>query len=172
MILKDCTRVAILGIATILAGASLPAVAHQSTTQRQQQVEQRSTQVMPFDMNRTTHVFHELPDGGMQLVVAKDPADGKQVALIQSHLHMEANRFARGDFGDPATIHGTAMPGLSELRSGYRKIHIAYSDTTGGGHIRYTSSDPKMIAALHKWFAAQVSDHGAHAMHDMHGMDM
>lgn len=126
-------------------------------------IEERSTQVMPFDMNRTMHMFDPTPDGGVQSVIVHD-GDPKQIALVRSHLRKEASAFARGDFADPAEIHGTKMPGLERLRAGARKIAVTYAPTSNGASIRYKSSDATMIAAIHEWFAAQVKDHGAHAI--------
>jgi hypothetical protein len=98
--------------------------------------------------------------------VADDPADIAQIALIRRHLQEEAAKFQRGDFGDPAAIHGTMMPGLAELRQGYAQIAVAYSELPDGAQIRYIASDPTMVSALHAWFAAQLSDHGGHAVDD------
>ena len=134
-------------------------------TPRQQQVEQRGQSVMPFDQHRTLHVFHDLPDGGVQRVVAKERRDAGQIALVRAHLREEARRFAHGDYGDPAAIHGRAMPGLAELARGYENVHVTYADVPGGGTIRYASADPRLVAALHRWFASQSADHGPHAMH-------
>jgi hypothetical protein len=131
---------------------------------RQDEVAARGAQVMPFDLERTTHIFDDLPDGGLQQVVADDPADAEQVALIRGHLQEEAARFQRGDFGDPAAIHGDGMPGLAELREGYSKITVTYTELPDGAEIRYTTGDPVLVAAIHAWFAAQLSDHGGHAM--------
>jgi hypothetical protein len=150
------------GSLAALAAAAGPAGAQ---TPRQRQVEQRGQSVMPFDQRRTVHVFRELPDGGVQRVVAKDQRDAGQVALVRAHLRAEARRFAHGDFGDPAAIHGGAMPGLAELARGYESVHVTYADVPGGGAIRYASADPRLVAALHRWFAAQSADHGAHAVH-------
>jgi len=119
---------------------------------------------MPFDPERTTHRFDALADGGLQQVVADDPADAAQIALIRSHLQAEAAKTQRGDFDDPAAIHGAAMPGLSELRQGYARIAVAYAEQPDGAQIRYTTDDPALVAALHAWFNAQLSDHGGHAM--------
>jgi hypothetical protein len=116
------------------------------------------------------HVFRDLPDGGVQRVVAKDARDRGQVGLVRAHLRAEARRFAHGDYGDPAAIHGRAMPGLGELSRGYENVHVTYADVPGGGSIRYASADPRLIAALHRWFAAQGADHGPHAVHE--GMHM
>lgn len=126
-------------------------------------VEQRSKEVMPFDLNRTMHIFEPTPYGGVQTVIVHD-GDPKQIALVRSHLRKEAAAFARGDYADPAEIHGSNMPGLAQLRAGAHKIAISYAPTSDGARISYKTSDPAMIAALHEWFAAQVKDHGAHAM--------
>lgn len=123
----------------------------------------RGAHVMPFDLEETTHIFQPLPKGGLQTVVADNPADTQQIALIQTHLQSESEKFSSGDFSDPAAIHGEAMPGLSELAEGYQNIQIQYSSLPNGGEIRYRTQNPALITALHDWFAAQRSDHGHHA---------
>jgi hypothetical protein len=130
---------------------------------RQAKVAGRGAQVMPFDLEQTTHVFQQLPDGGLQTVTANDPANTDQIALIQAHLQEEAVKFRHGDFGGPATIHGQDMPGLADLKAGAAKIDVEYTALPNGAQIRYATSDPTLIMALHHWFAAQISDHGAHA---------
>ena len=82
--------------------------------QRRTEVAQEGGAVMPFDLERTTHVFESLERGGLQTVVSDDE-DQEQVALIRTHLADEAERFARGDFHDPSMIHGDGMPGLHVL---------------------------------------------------------
>ncbi len=131
---------------------------------RQAQVAARGAQVMPFDLEQTIHVFQRLDDGGRQTVTVKDPANAPQIALIQSHLQHEADRFRQGDFSDPARIHGDDMPGLAELKTGFAQIDIRFTALPNGGEIRYTTADPSLVMALHHWFIAQVSDHGRHAV--------
>ena len=118
---------------------------------------------MPFDLEQTTHMFQKLDDGGLQKVVVKDPSNKKQIALIQAHLKEESEKFRKGDFSDPAKIHGEDMPGLAQLKAGAAKVDIRYTALPDGAQIRYTAKDPKLVAALHQWFAAQLSDHGHHA---------
>lgn len=118
---------------------------------------------MPFDLEQTMHLFQHLDDGGLQTVTAKDPANSQQIALIQAHLKEEAAQFQRGDFSDPATIHGEHMPGLAALQTGARQIAIQYTPLPNAAQIQYTTKDPGLIAALHQWFTAQRSDHGHHA---------
>jgi hypothetical protein len=130
---------------------------------RRAEVAARGPLVMPFDLERTTHVFTPTAEGGEQTVVADDAGDREQVRLVREHLLEEAGRFRRGDFADPAAIHGDEMPGLAELRAGASRIRVAYADVPGGGRIRYSTGDPALVQALHAWFAAQRSDHGAHA---------
>ena len=132
---------------------------------RQEEVAKKGAKVMPFDLEQTTHVFQKLDDGGLQKVVAKDPSNKKQIALIQTHLKEESGKFRKGDFSDPAKIHGQDMPGLTELKAGAKQIDIRYTSLPDGAQIRYTTKDPKLVTALHQWFSAQLSDHGDHATH-------
>lgn len=155
-------------LAVALAGtAALPAARDDTDApaERQAQVAARGRQVMPFDLDRTTHRFTKTATGGVQTVVADDPADTTQIRLIREHLAEEAARFGRGDFGDPAAIHGADMPGLHELARGHRNITTAYAELPDGARITYTTGDSALVAALHAWFDAQVGDHGAHAEH-------
>ena len=144
-------------VVVLFATAILPAQT------RQKEVAVKGAKVMPFDLEQTTHVFQKLDDGGLQKVVVKDPSNKKQIALIQSHLREESEKFRKGDFSDPAKIHGEDMPGLAELKAGARKIAVRYTALPDGAQIRYTTKDSKMVMALHQWFSAQLSDHGHHA---------
>ncbi|GAA2405817.1 hypothetical protein GCM10010191_12160 [Actinomadura vinacea] len=132
---------------------------------RQAEIAAKSRQVMPFDLDRTTHRFTKTGTGGVQTVTADDPADARQVELIRQHLTEETAAFRKGDYGDPASIHGGEMPGLRELEQGHTRIATRYAQTPSGAQITYTTSDPGLIKALHAWFDAQVTDHGQHAEH-------
>ncbi len=160
MIRSRATGLVVVAIVTMSAcgGSGLSA-----TTARRAQVQARGTTVMPFDQNRTTHVFHPTATGGVQSVVVNDPPDPQQVALIRTHLRKEARRFAASDFTDPMAIHGMKMPGLATLRRGAARVLIAYTKTPLGATISYTTTEPALVAALHDWFDAQVNDHGSHA---------
>jgi len=138
-------------------GATPAPSAHQAS------VDEASKQVMPFDLNRTMHVFTPTTDGGLQIIMVHE-GDTALIADVRSHLRKEATAFARGDYSDPARIHGRDMPGLAQLQAGAKRILVTYVARPDGASIRYRTSDPKLVAALHRWFTAQVSDHGAHAM--------
>lgn len=134
-----------------------------SSIDRQAEVAGRGASVMPFDLDRTTHHFAKTDTGGVQTVVADDPADAAQIRLIQQHLSHEADQFRRGAFTDPARIHGGDMPGLAALRDSAGEITIDYAATDDGARITYRTTDTALVAALHAWFDAQVGDHGHHA---------
>jgi hypothetical protein len=131
--------------------------------ERRAEVARRGEEVMPFDLDATTHTFTATDTGGVQTVVADDPADSEQIALIRDHLREERDNFARGDFDDPAAIHGHDMDGVAELRAGYADITVTYADLPDGAKLTYTSDLPALVDAVHAWFDRQVSDHGAHA---------
>ncbi|HKH03556.1 MAG TPA: hypothetical protein VKA65_00220 [Acidimicrobiales bacterium] len=130
---------------------------------RQQEVAERGEGVMPFDLEATTHRFEPTADGLVQTVVADDPSDAANVSLVREHLTDEAERFAAGDYDDPAAIHGEEMPGLAELEAGADRIDVAYAEADAGGRITYTTADATLVDALHRWAEAQVMDHGTHA---------
>lgn len=147
--------------ATMQSGAS----AEQSaSSERLEAVAQAGAQVMPFDLERSTHSFLDRPWGGEQIVVSDDE-DAQQVAFIRSHLSAEAARFSRGDFGSPEAIHGHDMPGLAILRERHTAIEVTYSEVPHGASIVYRSSDAAVVGAIHEWFEAQRTDHGSHASH-------
>ncbi len=131
--------------------------------QRQVAVANRGAQVMPFDLDTTMHVFERVSDGGLQTVTAKNPNDHEQIRLIREHVRKEAEAFSRGDFSDPARVHGEEMPGLKELRAGAGNIKVEYSDLPNGAQIKYITHDIAVVQALHQWFNPQVTDHGKHA---------
>jgi uncharacterized protein (DUF305 family) len=130
---------------------------------RQAKVAERGAQVMPFDLEKTTHVFEPTEDGGVQQVVADDPTDQEQLSLIREHLKEEADKFSQGDFSDPAEIHGEDMPGLKELEENASSFEVSYSELPDGAQIEYTTDEPALVSALHDWFEAQLSDHAEHA---------
>lgn len=133
------------------------------TPDRQQQVAETGAEVMPFDLNRSTHIFEKLDNGGLQQVISDD-GDSEQIELIRMHLAEEAERFSQGDFHDPAMIHGEDMAGLHELMMGADKLTILYSDVNNGGQILYMAEEGELVTALHAWFDQQVADHADHAL--------
>lgn len=64
-----------------------------------------------------------------------------------------------------ANIHGDDMPGLAELKAAKPgQLAIIYREVNDGAELTYKTKDPHLVEALHRWFDAQLSDHGADAM--------
>lgn len=155
----------LLTSALVIAGLNTPLHALAADAERQAEVAQRGAEVMPFNLKATTHIFTRSDDGGSQRVVAKDPSDEVQIRLIRTHLREIRAEFRRGNFSAPARIHGSNMPGLSQLGAAKPgQISIAYRDVDGGGELIFRSGDAGLVSALHVWFDAQLSDHGTDAM--------
>lgn len=164
-------RSLIVGVVAAIAGAAVAAVLLAGGPQqdpggqpdRQRDVAERGRSVMPFDLEQTTHHFTPTDTGGVQDVVADRPGGTEQISLIRAHLQQEAEAFRRGDFGDPARIHGDDMPGLAELEAGHERFEVRYEERTDGATLIYATGDPALVTALHDWFEAQTKDHGDHA---------
>lgn len=129
----------------------------------QQQVHQMAHKVMPFDISKTVHIFKMTEFGGIQRVIVKDPESADQIALIRQHLEHEAEKFRLGDYSDPAKLHGIEMPGLRELQSGAPDIKVSYAENPSGAELMFETTDLTLLTALHRWFGAQLSEHGADA---------
>lgn len=154
----------------ISAGLSISAVA--GDAQRQAEVARLGADVMPFSLNATTHIFTKTAEGGVQRVVAKNAADAQQVKLVREHLRDIQTQFLKGDFSGPTHIHGAEMPGLADLKAAKPgQVAIEYRDVDGGAELAYRTADTKLVVALHQWFDAQLSDHGADATAGLHHHD-
>lgn len=150
--------------AFIVAGWTVAAaVTSASPATQQEHVHAKSHEVMPFDVAKTWHVFRMTENGGTQRVVIRDAAFADQVTPIRQHLKEEAGRFQAGDFADPSHLHGAGMPGLADMRASAGKIRVTYGDLPDGAEITFTASDIAAVTAVHRWFGAQLSEHGADA---------
>ena len=135
-----------------------------SAQTKQEHVHHTGHSVMPFDLAKTTHIFRMTESGGVERVIVKDPKAKDQVVLIQKHLRHEAEAFQRGDYSDPASLHGADMPGLKELQVGAAQIKVSYSALPTGAEITFETMDLHLLTAIHRWFGAQLSEHGADAI--------
>lgn len=148
-------------------------MAMMADAQRQSEVANRGKDVMPFTLAATTHIFTKDAQGGIQRVVAKKSSNTGQVKLVRKHLQEIREQFLQGDFSGPSHIHGQDMPGLAALKAATPgQIDIAYKDVEGGAELRYNTPDATLVAALHQWFDAQLSDHGKDAMEGHTHADM
>ena len=139
-----------------ISNTSIPA----TTDLRQNEVREKGAAVMPFSLDQTTPVFGKTESGGIQRVVACN-APPDQVTMIRTHLRSIATAFASRDFSDPAHIHGADMPGLTELQAAKPEdLTVNCSEMENGAQIVYAANTATLVDAMHRWFDAQVSDHG------------
>lgn len=138
--------------------------AEKSEEKRLDEIAERGSHVMPFDLEKTTHIFTQTPNGGIQQVVAKNKSDTGQINLIRAHLSEISNEFKHSNFSNPEKIHGKNMPGLAELKAAQPdQIKFEYEELPGGAQITYSTEVEKLKQAIHQWFDAQFNDHACHA---------
>jgi len=150
-------------LARLAAIFALAASATVVAETRQEHVHQMAHGVMPFDMSQTVHIFKMTESGGVQKVIATDPAATDQIALIQRHLQHEAESFQQGDYSDPAKLHGADIVGLKDLQAGASRIKVSYAALPVGAEMTFETTDLHLLTALHRWFGAQLHEHGADA---------
>lgn len=140
-------------------------MATMTTGQRQADVAKRGKDVMPFSLAATAHIFTKTARGGVQRVVVKKSDDTDQVKLTRLHLQEIREQFLNGDYSSPTRIHGQDMPGLADLKAATPgQVAITYTAVKGGAELRYATANAALVTALHRWFDAQLSDHGKDAM--------
>ena len=92
--------------------------------------------VMPFDLKQTQHIFTKTETGGVQQVITRSPSNTRQIELIRQHLTKISQEFSRGDFSNPAKIHGQDMPGLAELRNANPgQFRVKFKELSDGAEI-------------------------------------
>jgi len=134
-----------------------------ASTRRQYEVREKGASVMPFSLDQTRHTFEKNDTGGVQRVRASS-ADAGQVSMIRSHLHSIEKSFTARDFSAPAHIHGADMPGMAEMKAAKPgELAVSYRQLDDGAELDYVSHSPVIIAAIHRWFDAQLADHGRDA---------
>jgi hypothetical protein len=158
---RDRRRAALVALGVLLVACGDGSRA--APADRQDEVAERGAAVMPFDLDATTHRFEPTGSGLVETVVADDATDAEQIGLIRGHLSHEAERFQRGDYRDPAAIHGDDMPGLAELEAGADAVRVTFERLAAGARLVFRSDDAELVDALHRWGEAQTADHGTHA---------
>ena len=126
------------------------------------EVQQRTQQLVPYDLDQTQLTFTRTVHGGVQHVIAKSADNIRQIKLIQANLLKMAIDFRKGGFSVTEKIHGAAMPGLAQLKKAEMyDIKYEYKALPNGAQIHYSTEYPQYVEALHEWFDAQMSEHGS-----------
>jgi hypothetical protein len=71
MVIKFSTYTALSMLLAAGAAQSL----EKASKARQEEIERRGAQVMPFSLERTLHIFTKTKSGGIQQVIPKDQSD-------------------------------------------------------------------------------------------------
>lgn len=161
----------LLAFAALAHGQSAPThrhdmdhAAHGASAERQAEVAERGKDVMPFSLDKTVHLFTKNVQGGVQQVVARQRDDREQQTLVRQHLKQLRQQFLQGDFSGPSHIHGPQMQGLATLAAAQPgQLRITYKDIPGGAQLVYRTDNAELVAAVHRWFDAQLADHGKDA---------
>ena len=155
-------KIALITFALVLMNT---ATLNAASDTRLDEVATRGSHVMPFNLEKTMHVFTKVENGGIQQVIVKDKKDTNQVKLIRTHLSKIAHEFNQGNFSNPEKIHGSNMAGLKLLRYAKKdELSIVYKELPDGAQIDYTGENPNLVNAIHQFFDGQLSDHAHHAM--------
>jgi len=161
-------------ILTILLIIQTPflAAANKASDERLDEVAAKGRMVMPFNLEKTLHVFSKTEQGGVQQLIVKELSDKAQISLIKEHLSKIYAEFKLRNFSDPEKIHGADMPGLKALQNAKAdELLLQYRELENGAEITYSAKKPELITAIHQWFDAQLSDHARHStMHRLHHM--
>ena len=52
---------------------------------------------------------------------------------------------------------------LKEPQLGAQRVKVSYFNLPEAAEIRFETTDPHLLTAIHRWFGAQLSEHGADA---------
>jgi len=135
------------------------------------EVHQRTQQLVPYDLDQSQLTFTRTVHGGVQHVITKSADNTSQIKLIQANLLKMVVDFRKGDFSVTEKIHGTAMPGLAQLKKAEMyDIKYEYKALPNGAQIHYSTEYPQYVEALHEWFDAQMKEHGSQVVpsHSQH----
>ena len=138
--------VLLLGAGCALASQQVGGMGHQVAGNP------NATASVPFDGRAMSRTLQATAVGGVERVVAHDPGDQSQISGARAYLWEEAARFQRGQYEDPAKMHGMDMPGSQELAAGYGRVRVSYADLPDGGQVTYAATDAALVQALHAWF--------------------
>ncbi len=139
----------------------LAAVGHVAAAQERDHhaMNARGDKVMGFDQAATSHHFFLYEDGGAIEVTVKDRADKKNLDAIRSHLPHIMQSFGKGDFSDPAFVHGEGVAGTETMQRLRDRIAYKYEDMRDGGRIRISTRHARALAAVHEFLRFQITEH-------------
>jgi len=121
----------VLAIVGVLYGAAMLA-----TQLRQEAVVEPGA--VPFDLEKTTHVFEATGSRSVAKVKSDDDADAEQSSLRRGSSGRK-RASSGGNLSDLVAIHGEEMPGLKELEAGAERTDFRYAELPNGVRIEYAT---------------------------------
>ena len=146
-------------IAVFVLAAAIASAGQSTQHTHPGDVDRRGAQVMGFDQDKTTHHFLLYEDGGAIDVSVKDAADTENMGAIRAHLPHIAATFTAGNFDAPMLVHGTKVPGTTEMAAMKERITYRFAQTAKGGRVDITTTDPAAVAAVHRFLRFQIAEH-------------
>src|SRR5215467_14194050 len=119
----------------------------------------RGDQGMGFSQEKTMHRFTLLKHGGEIQATVMDANHSDNLEHIRMHLSHAAKMFSAGDFDIPMFVHGTIPPGVPVMKKLHAFIQYEYREVENGGKITIATTNPKALAAIHKFLRFQTSEH-------------
>jgi hypothetical protein len=114
---------------------------------------------MGYSQTATGHHFLIQPAGGVIKVEAKSPDNTGERDNIRHHLAHIAQAFANAGFDIPMFVHDSTPPGAPEMKELRQKITYSFQETPAGGQVVIRTSDPRALAAIHKFLRYQIEEH-------------
>jgi len=138
---------------------AIAAVTAQQNHAQHAQMNQRGSQVMGFDQEKTTHHFYLYSDGGAIDVAVNDAADKTNLDAIRAHLPHIAMLFSEGNFEAPMLVHDTNVPGTAKMGKLKGRITYRYAAAPKGGRVNIITTDAEALVAVHAFLKFQTTDH-------------
>ena len=128
-------------------------------TQDHQHLNERGEEGMGFSQSTTSHHFLIQTGGGAIEVAVRDSKDTEGRDHIRLHLTHIAKAFANGDFDIPMFVHDATPPGVPEMKRMRQNITYSFGETPNGGQVLIRTSNPRALAAIHKFLRYQIEEH-------------
>jgi len=154
------TMVTVLLLVVLVGGASVAWARGQKTPKPPDEDKSRpAAESVGFDADAATQVLVKSSSGGVQRITARESSDANQIGRIRATLRKIADDFAGYYVTEAMQAHGPASAALATLvTTEPGSLRTEYLEIRGGAEVRYTSDDPKIVAALHQWFASLSAD--------------
>ena len=150
--------ISLLAVSILLVPAAT-AAEEQAPTPTHQEMMDRSSKLMGFDMAKVNQHFYLTKNGGVVEITAKDPGDTGTIAAIQKHLGSEAKAWEKGNFDLPTQEHGKAPDGVFWMKKLRNEITFQAVPGDDGAVLRILTVNPKAKESVYEFIRFQINEH-------------